>query len=333
MTSIAPGPRNLITDVAGIKVGNAEDESAITGVTVILPNEPVRAAADVRGGAPATRETDLLDPTCLVECIDALVLSGGSVFGLNAASGVTAWLAARRRGFQVGDYNMPIVPTACLFDMLNGGDKAWGEMPPHHALGQQACEAVGTEFSLGNAGAGLGATAGSLKGGLGSASLTDGTFTMGALAAVNPFGATVIPGSSAFWAWALERDDEYGSQRPDSGLEQPPLDYAPPGAALENTTLVAVATDADLDKAQLKRLAIMAHDGLARAIRPIHTPFDGDTVFSLSTGRISVKDGVVDLARLGMMAADCVARAVCRGVYEAQSIPGYPSYRDVHGGM
>lgn len=329
--TIAPGPQNLITDVAGIKVGNAEDERAITGVTVVLPDEPVRAAVAVLGGAPGTRETDALDATCLVDRIDALVLTGGSVFGLDAASSLTLWLAAQQRGFPVGDHRMPIVPTAVLFDMLNGGDKNWGERPPHGRLGRLASETAGQSFILGNAGAGMGATAGALKGGLGSASLCDGRFTVGALAAVNPFGSPLIPDTDIFWAWALERDGEFGARRPNHHMPSPPLNYDFPGASMENTTLVAIATDADLDKSQLKRLSIMAHDGLARAIRPVHTPFDGDTVFSLSTRRISVKDGVADLARLGMMAADCVARAICRGVYEAQSIPGFPSYRESQG--
>lgn len=330
--TIIPGPRNLITDVAGIKVGNAEDEKAITGVTVILPDEPAIASVDVRGGAPGTRETDALDASCLVDRIDAVVLTGGSVFGLDAASAVTNWLAGQKRGFPVGVHHMPIVPAAVLFDMSNGGNKNWGNLPPHGELGRQAVQTVTADFALGNVGAGLGARAGPLKGGLGSASLTDGLFTMGALAVVNSLGSPMIPGSDAFWAWPLERGGEFGGRRPDPHMTDPALDFTFPEPRPDNTTLVAIVTDADLDRSQLKRLAMMAHDGMARAIRPIHTPFDGDSVFSLSTRRVSVKDGVTDLARLGLMAADCVARAVCRGVYEARSIPGFPSYWEVHAG-
>lgn len=324
---IGPGPRNLITDVPGLKVGNAGHAHHLTGVTVVLPDRPAVAAADVRGGAPGTRETAALHPASLVERVDAVVLSGGSAFGLDAASGVSSWLAARGRGFAVADMHVPIVPAAILFDLPHAGLDSWGDAPPYRALAVEACDAAGSDFALGNAGAGLGATAGTLKGGLGSASAVDDDGLMiGALAAANPAGAVVMPGQSAFWAWALEQDGELGSQTPPHGpvsLEPDLPSDAAPGA---NTTLAVVAVGARLTRAQAQRVAIMAQDGIARAVRPAHTPFDGDTVFVLATG-----DGhpprPSTVARIGAIAADCVARAIARGVFEAESAGGIESYR------
>lgn len=323
------GRRNLITDVPGVMVGNAEDATACTGVTVVLPEAAAVAAADVRGGGTGTRELALLDPEAMVERVDAIVLSGGSAFGLDAAGGVMAWLAARRRGVEVGTAVVPIVPAAILFDLLNGGDKDWGDTPPFRVLGTRAVEAAGAGFALGNAGAGYGAHAGSLKGGLGSASVVhDSGITVGALAAVNSLGSVVMPKSLTFWGWAFERDGELGNQAP------PPPDLprdsehrfdADPGA---NTTLAVVATDATLTKSQARRVAIMAQDGLARAIRPVHSPLDGDVVFALSTGRRPLGDALAEVARIGMMAADCVTRAVARGVYEAETLGAMRAYRD-----
>lgn len=330
---IAPGPRNLITDVAGLAVGNAEDADRRTGVTVVIPDEPAVAGADVRGGGPGTREIDALDPSCLVEAIHGVVLSGGSAFGLDAAGGLQSWLAERGRGFPVGDAIVPIVPSAILFDLLNGGDKDWGIEPPYRHLARQAADAAGRDFVLGNAGAGFGATAGTLKGGLGSASLVGDGITIGALVAANPTGSTVMPGESAFWAWALEQNGELGGQpAPDAPVAD--LDYAyalPTDRPAANTTLAVVATDARLSRAQAERVAIMAHDGFARAIRPVHTPVDGNTVIVLATGKTELPDPVIGLARLGMMAADCTARAIARGVYEAESLGNFPSYRAEHG--
>jgi L-aminopeptidase/D-esterase-like protein len=334
---IRPGPRNLITDVPGISVGNAEDHGARSGVTVILPDAPAVAAVDVRGGAPGTRETDLLDPRCLVERIDAIALSGGSAFGLDAASGVMAWLRQNGRGFTVGESIVPIVPAAILFDLNNGGDKDWGDEPPYRALARQAADAAAPAFALGNAGAGLGATAGALKGGLGSASFQyqpaqgDG-YTVGALAAVNSFGSVVMPESGTFWAWALERDGELGGQVPPTGgLSAAHLDTPFEALLGANTTLAVVATDAALSKAQAGRVAIMAHDGFARAIRPVHTPYDGDSVFVLSTGQRPLANPAADIGRIGMLAADCVARAVARGVFAAETLDNRPGYRAVYG--
>jgi L-aminopeptidase/D-esterase-like protein len=330
---IRVGPRNLISDVAGVRVGNAEDAGLLSGTTVVLADAPMTAAVDVRGGGPGTRETDALDPACLVEVVDAVVLSGGSAYGLDAAGGAMAWLAAQGRGFRVGEAVVPIVPSAILFDLLNGGDKAWGETPPYREMGRRAAEATAADFALGNAGAGLGALAGGLKGGLGSASFvfeaSDGEeLTVGALAVANPFGATVIPGTRTFWAWALEQDGELGGQAPPADpLAAPALDYDFKGTLGANTTLVVVATDAALTKAQAGRIAIMAQDGIARAIRPVHTPFDGDTVFVLSTGARALAAPPSDIAKLGMLAADCTARAIARGVYEAEGLGAHPGYR------
>lgn len=327
------GSRNLITDVPGLKVGNAEDLQARSGVTVVLPDKPAAAAVDVRGGGPGTAETDLLDPAATVQHVDALVLSGGSAFGLEARAGVAGWLAAQGRGFAVADVQVPIVPTAILFDLINGGNKDWGEMPPYRALGREAVIAANLDFTLGNSGAGTGAKAGILKGGLGSASwvLPDGT-TVGALVAVNALGSAVEPESGAFWAWMLEQEGEFGgSPRPHGPLAD--LDSAAgealavPGA---NTTIAVVATDACLDKVVCRRLAIMAQDGLARALRPVHSPLDGDTVFALSTGQRPAPD-LQGTALLGRAMADCLARAVARGVWSAERLGNYPSWRERYG--
>jgi len=296
----------------------------------VLPDRPATAAVDVRGGGPGTRETDALHPASLVERVDAVVLSGGSAFGLDAASGVTSWLAARGRGFAVGDALVPIVPAAILFDLAGAGHRDWGDTPPYRDLAAAACDAAGADFALGNAGAGLGATAGSLKGGLGSASAVDDDGLMvGALAAANPAGSVVMPGQSAFWAWALEHDREFGGQTPPHRavtLEPDLPEDLRPGA---NTTLVVVAVGERLTRAQAQRVAIMAQDGIARAVRPAHTPFDGDTVFVLSTGG-GHPPGPAMVARIGAIAADCTARAIARGVWEADSAGGVPSYRETY---
>ncbi|MGO8915999.1 MAG: P1 family peptidase [Stellaceae bacterium] len=330
--SIAPGPRNLITDVAGILVGNAEDAAVRTGVTIVLPERAAVAAVDVRGGAPGTRETDALDPTCLVAHVHAVVLSGGSSFGLEAGSAAMTWLAARGAGFAIGAARVPLVPEAILFDLLNGGDKAWGEAPPYARLGREACAAAAADFRLGNAGAGFGARAGPLKGGLGSVSaVTPDGLQVGALVAVNAMGDTVMPGQSCFWAWPFERAGELGGQAPPLGPV--PVDEALVAAPLArigaNTTIGVVATNAILDKAEARRVAIMAQDGYARAIRPVHTPFDGDIIFVLATGTRPLDEPrEAALSLLGALAADCVARAVARGVYAAESLGELTSYRD-----
>lgn len=333
-----PGPRNLITDVPGLRVGQAEAEAARTGVTVILPDEPAVCAADVRGGGPGTRETDALAPENLVDAIDAVVLSGGSVYGLAAADGVTAWLGARGRGYGLaeGVPKSPVVPGAILFDMANGGDKAWGEDPPHRVLGRRAVEAAGLDFALGTAGAGYGALAGGLKGGTGSASVvTADGYTVGAVVAVNSWGSVIAPGGRTFWAAPFELADEFGGLG-SAGLRAGPDEWGSAKRPTEtrNTTIACVATDAILTPAQAKRLAVMAQDGFARAIRPVHAPFDGDVVFAISTGRVPLADPApYTLARLGALAADTLARAVARGVHEAKPWPDayVPCWRDLSG--
>ncbi len=336
-----PGPANLLTDVDGLTVGNAQDQTARTGVTVILPERPANAGVDVRGGGPGTRETDALDPACLVDAIHGIVLSGGSVYGLDAASGVVSWLGARGRGFQMPGAALvaPVVPAAILFDLTNGGTKDWGEEPPYNRLGRDAAAAAAKTFALGNAGAGLGARAGAYKGGLGSASaVTPDGVQIGALAAVNSAGSPVIPGTGTFWAWAFEQNGELGRQHAPQPARDMVLDVptdikgGTPGAR-QNTTIGVVATNADLTPAEARRLAIMAQDGYARALRPIHTPFDGDVLFALATGRAPLPDPrPVSLSRLGLIAADCMARAVARGVYEAEDLGEWTSYRSAHGG-
>lgn len=334
-----PGARNLLTDVDGIAVGQAEDDRVRSGVTVVLPDARAVAAADVRGGAPGTRETDALDPDCLVDAVDAIVLSGGSVYGLDAASAVAAQLGAQGRGFELAGSALvaPVVPAAILFDLTNGGNKAWGETPPYAELGRKALAAAKREFALGNAGAGRGARTGAYKGGVGSASLatTEG-FQVGALAAVNGFGSPVVPGTNRLWAWPCEREGEFGGLGPPEKADVAgfPADTklgAPGGAKTgANTTIGVVAVNAALTPSQARRLAVMAQDGIARAIHPVHTPFDGDTVFVLATGMRKLPEPApLALTALGTLAADCMARAVARGVYEAESDGETLSYRSV----
>jgi L-aminopeptidase/D-esterase-like protein len=333
------GPRNLITDVAGILVGQAEDRDGVTGTTVVLCEAPAIASVDVRGGAPGSRETDLLSPDTLVDRVDAVVLSGGSAFGLDAAAGVMEWLAAAGRGFAVGSttgspvIRVPIVPAAILFDLGFPGRRMWSGEPPYRALGRRAVGTAGKEFAQGNAGAGLGATAGRLKGGIGSASLAlaDGV-TVGAVVAVNSCGSSVRPGCGRFWAADLASPGEIEPQPmlPDTPFDPEDFSECKPAVAGANTTIAVVATDAAFDKGGCRRFAIMAQDGLARAIRPIHTPFDGDTVFALATGTGSPTPPAT-LLRVGSAAADCLARAVMRAMTAAEPLGGVPSWRQLWG--
>lgn len=321
----APGPDNSLLDVTGLTVGQAHDETVRTGVTVILPDTRAVCSADVRGGGPGTRETDALQPDTYVDAVDAVVLSGGSSWGLGAADGVAAALGGRGRGFAMLDRPgipvSPVVPSAILYDLANGGDKDWGEAPPYGRLGRAALDACGEPLALGRAGAGYGATAGTRPGGLGSASIvTDDGYTVAAIVAVNAFGSVRIPNSQTYWAHALEIGGEFGGHEPDGRtFDAEDWGEAKINPALgQNTTIALVATDATLSSAEAKRVAIMAQTGLVRAIRPAHTPFDGDTVFALSTGRIPLADPApFTLARLGSLAADCLARAIARGVHEA----------------
>ena len=339
---VRPGPHNHILDVAGLALGHAEDRTAWTGVTVILPQHAATAAVDVRGGGPGTRETDALAPASLVGKVDAIVLSGGSVFGLAAADSITAALALDGVGVSVRGHQVPIVPAAILFDLANGGDKAW-PYPPYGELGRAAyadARRHGKELGLGNIGAGYGATAGKLKGGLGSASLLlpagmegggSGMIAVGAIVAANPHGSVVIPGTSSFWAWPFEIEAEFGGRPPPARLVLPDLEVGTKvPAAGANTTLAIVATDAHLTRPEALRVAMMAQDGIARAVRPAHTPFDGDIVFALATGRWHLAGERPRLvARIGAVAADCLARAIARAVYQAAPLGCWPAYRDV----
>jgi L-aminopeptidase/D-esterase-like protein len=335
-----PGPNNTLTDVAGLSVGCAEDLSAQTGVTVIVPQNRAVCAVDVRGGGPGTRETDALQPESLVGSVDALVLSGGSVYGLGAADGVVAAMGAEGKGFGLVDMpgvpRSPIVPAAILYDLANGGNKAWGAAPPYAALGRAAYEKRGANVPLGNFGAGVGARAGALKGGQGSASIvsSDG-FTIAALACVNCWGSPLVPGSRAFWAWPYEIAGEFGNVRPDVDAM---IDAEEWGAAKfnpqprANTTLAVIALDCDLTPGEAKRVAQMASAGLARAIRPVFAPFDGDVVFALATGaKPTPEPRQLSIARFGALAADCLARAVARGVHAAESTGGTQAWRDLTG--
>jgi L-aminopeptidase/D-esterase-like protein len=331
----AAGPRNLITDVAGLLVGHAEDAAGMTGTTVVLAAAPATAAVDVRGGAPGSRETELLDPAALVARVDAIVLSGGSAFGLEAAGGVMEGLAAMGRGFQVRDVRVPIVPAAILFDLAFPGRQPWAGEPPYRRLGLEALARTAGDFAIGNAGAGLGAKTGRLKGGVGSASLrlADGA-TVGAIVAVNSWGSAVRPDCGRLWAADLALAGEIPPQPalPERPLDPEDFSACAPAAAGANTTIAVVATDAPLDKSACRRLAIMAQDGLAQAIRPAHTPFDGDTVFALSTAPEAAELDPLRLARLGHAAANCLARAIMRAVIAAEPLGGFPSWRQRWGG-
>ncbi|MFN3641717.1 MAG: P1 family peptidase [Gemmobacter sp.] len=316
-----PGPRNLITDVAGLRVGQAEDAAIRSGVTVLTADAPFVAAVSVMGGAPGTRETDLLAPDRTVQAVDALVMSGGSAFGLAAASGVADALRAAGRGFlTAGGFRVPIVPAAILYDLNNGGAKDWGANP-YPALGAAALAAARVDFALGTAGAGYGAGTLQWKGGLGSASAVVGGFTVGALVAVNALGSVTEGEGPHFRAAPWEFGAEFGGLGPDP---HPDPAFAPrPGKRqAEATTIAIVATDAALTKAEAHRMATAAQDGIARAIAPSHTPHDGDLVFALSTGARPMEDPGVDTFLLGHAAACCLARAIARAVFLARPMPG-----------
>jgi L-aminopeptidase/D-esterase-like protein len=324
--------RNLITDVPGIKIGHAEDLRLGSGATAIVFDRPAVASIDVRGGGPGTRETALLDPAQTVEGIDAITLAGGSAFGLDAASGVQAWLKEQGRGFAVRTARVPIVPAAILFDLLSGGNKEWGRFPPYRELGYAAAAAASVDFALGSVGAGTGATTVNCKGGIGSASAqTAEGCVVGALAAVNAVGSVTIGRGPWFWAAPFERDSEFGGCGWPVALPDRALEPVTKGGAHESTTLVVVATDALLTKVQTKRLAVMAQSGFSRAIYPVHTPLDGDVVFAASTGDKPLSDPLLGLTALGTVAANVVARAIARGVFAATALPlpgALPSWKD-----
>jgi len=309
-----PGARNLITDVAGLRVGNATLADAKTGVTVLTSDAPVLASVDVMGGAPGTRETDCLAPENLVADVDAIVLAGGSAFGLDAASGVIDALAENDRGFRVGPVTVPIVPAAIIFDLLNGGNKEWSQNP-YNALGRQAWLDASTNFDLGTSGAGTGATTATLKGGLGSASVVlERGYTVGALVVVNPHGSVLAPGSNQFWAAPFEVDDEFGGL---GVCTQPQPLFEP-----KNEKLAAYEAKAN---------TTIGVDGLARSIVPSHTLYDGDLIFGVSTRNSPMPETSsteIQMA-LGHAASLCMARAVARGVYLAEQSDNdtLPSWR------
>lgn len=279
----------------GVRVGHAHDGQSRTGVTVIVPDAPAVMAVDVRGGGPGTRETDALDPSALVERVHGLALAGGSVFGLSAADALCCSLSAAGIGLPMGPGvpPVPVVPGAILFDLANGGDKAWGTEPPYRALATRAFAELGAPFRSGAVGAGFGARAGSRAGGIGSVStLFSERFVVGALVAVNSFG------------------EVYAEAPPAGAVPMPKT-----ALARQNTCIGVIATDAPLTRAQARRVAMMAHDGLARAIRPVHSPFDGDTLFVMSTAAETGNGlAAVALTELGTIAADMVAAAVRAGV-------------------
>ena len=315
---------NLITDVAGILVGNADDERLASGVTVALFDRPRIAGMFAPGGAPGHRDTACLEPEMTVETADAVVLSGGSAFGLDAASGVQAWLRERGRGFKVGSTTVPIVPQAISFDLLNGGDKDWGRYPPYREFAYDACETAGTTFALGTTGGGYGATTANLKGGLGSASaVTPSGRTVGALAVVNALGSAVVGPGPHFWAAPWEREAEFGGLGAKATFAPADLAIIRKGRAT-GTTIALVATDAPLTPAQAKRLAVMASAGLARALRFTFAPLDGDTIFAVGAPPGDAATGPDELTEVGAMAGDCLARAIARGVFEATALPCSP---------
>jgi L-aminopeptidase/D-esterase-like protein len=332
-----PGPTNSLTDVSGLLVGNAEDHRLKSGVTVVVCDGPATAAVKILGGAPGTRETDLLEPENTVAAIDAIVLAGGSAFGLDAASGVQARLRETGRGFSVGDHRIPIVPAAILFDLMNGGDKAWGRYPPYRELGYEAASAAAKTFTIGSAGAGVGALTAGLKGGLGTAStvLSDGT-TIAALVAVNAVGSVGFGDQGHFLAAPFEKNGEFGGLGLPASIPQDAdrivtkLGAHEPGGA---TTIAVIATDAVLTKAEAKRLASAAHDGFARAIWPAHTPMDGDLIFALATGTSGRAFADTDAIALCAAASATMARAIARGVYAATPAEGdvLPTWRQKFG--
>jgi D-aminopeptidase len=314
---------NLITDVPGLRVGNAHDERVASGVTAIVFDEPAVASVDVRGGGPGSRDTELLRPEQTVERVDAIVLSGGSAFGLDAPGGAMSYLREQGRGFRIGPVTVPIVPGAILFDLLNGGNKDWGQHAPYRDLGYAAAAGATKSFALGTVGAGYGATTVNLKGGLGSASAKtrDGA-TVGAIVAVNAVGSVTVGGGAHFWAAPFEQGNEFGGRGFPAPLPADALAIRLKGGGpMQNTTIALVATDATLTKQQAYRLAVTAQDGFARAIYPVHTPLDGDTVFAASTGKQPLTDPVYAFAALGAVAANVLARATARAVFEATALP------------
>ncbi|HOW57859.1 MAG TPA: P1 family peptidase [Smithellaceae bacterium] len=327
------GQKNSLTDVAGILVGHYSDIKAACGTSVALFPEGATGGVDVRGSAPGTRETDLLAPHNLVERVQAIVLSGGSVYGLTAADGVVRWLAQKGWGFPLQDkYVAPIVPAAALFDLGRGENF----IPPVSATwGEEACkDASNAPVKCGNTGAGTGAMAGGIKGGLGSASeVLESGITVAAMVAVNSLGAVIDPATGSPWELRMQIAGEFGEiaqkkvQLPATAIAQ----------ACRNTTIGIVATDAMLNKAQAQKIAQMAHDGYARSIRPAHTMFDGDTIFCAATNKkplpstpgFFASPTAPAINEIGSAAADCMARAIIRAVLSAETLHNMISFSDL----
>jgi L-aminopeptidase/D-esterase-like protein len=327
------GKNNGLTDVEKLLIGHYTDLNAVCGTTVIVCPEGAVAGVDVRGSSPGTRETDLLAPLNLVNKVQAVVLSGGSVFGLATADGVVQWLADKGFGFPLDKgYVAPIVPAAVLYDLGRGPDF----IPAINAgWGRKACQAArGGKVLTGSIGAGTGALSGGIKGGLGTASLIlNSGISVAALVAVNSYGSAINPLSGRPWEIETEMNGEFGDQANRAVKLPPPPETGP----AQNTTIGLVATDATLTKSQAQKIAQMAHDGLARAIRPAHTMFDGDTIFCLATGKRKLPEvpGFFDAPQaqaindLGHAAADCVTRAIMCAILTAQSLAGMTALRDL----
>jgi D-aminopeptidase len=327
--------KNLLTDIAGVRVGHADDPALASGVTAIIFDEPAVASVDIRGGGPASRDVALLEPGNTVETINGVTLSGGSAFGLEAAAGAMAWLAEQGRGFVIGPAIVPIVPGASVFDLINGGNKDWGRFAPYRDLGYAAAAAASADFALGSVGAGLGATTVNLKGGLGSASaVTASGIKVGAIVVVNAVGSAVVGDGPWFWAAPFETGGEFGGRHHPDAYTPDMLAVRMKGAANaragENTTIAMVVTDARLTKADVKRLAIIANTGFPMALRPVHAPLDGDLLFAAATG-VKPVDGLAELTEIGTLAASTLARAIARGVHEATALPfpgALPAWKD-----
>lgn len=327
-----PGPNNAITDVPGVEVGHVTNMDALTGTTVVLVADGAVAGVDVRGSAPGTRETDLLDPTNLVEQVQAIVLSGGSAYGLEAATGVVRYLEERGLGYPVGEGRVvPIVPAAILFDLGRGGD--WTVRPDAEYGYEAASRAAAGPIEQGTVGAGTGARAGGLKGGIGTASVVlENGVIVGAIVAVNAVGQTHNPETGELYASFLELSNEFGALQTPTEIgiyTQDALALLEQAPIAQNTTIGVVATNAILTKAQAQKIAQMAHDGFARAIRPSHTMFDGDTVFAIGTGEVEL-DSVGELSGVGAAAADVMARAIVHAMLEATSAGELVSYCDTY---
>ncbi|KQV31901.1 peptidase T4 [Rhizobium sp. Root1203] len=313
---------NLLTDIEGVSVGHATELKLGSGVTAIVFDEPATASGVVLGGAPGGRDTALLDPSMTVGQVDAFVLSGGSAFGLDAAGGVQAGLREIGRGYPVGNLRVPIVPQAILMDLLNGGNKDWGTHSPYRDMGYEAFRGASKgRFALGSVGAGTGATTATFKGGLGSASAQSSAgHRIAAIVAVNALGSATVGEGPHFWSAPFERDGEFGGLGLPSSIAQGDTAMRLKGMNTTATTIGAIVTDAELTKAEAHRLAVMAHDGLARGLLPAHLPLDGDTVFAASTGK-KPRVGPGDFLELCHLAALVMARAIARGVYEATALP------------